>query len=343
MITPFLDSLYQKEKVMMLRLQHICLFIRLITVGIIVTSLLQGTLLCDTCVAEEAIQILKEEKTIVLTGEISKSLGAYEQHLRGAVEYLVCGRGGKEYESIIIVESSARDIHEAMLKLGVKKGTPPSYNEEQDKMISPKGTTVLLFVEWRANGETKRVRGEDLLYNVHTQKPMKHVAWIFSGSRMVPDLESEDEAATIPQAFMGNDIVALNHLDGSTLFQNPLPEAAEENTYKKNEKLLPPLGTPVKLTIQVNRKMQHYILISGRVQGVNFRYFTKQNATRLGIRGYVRNLPNGKVEVVAEGDKVTLDQFVTILWKGPPVARVEDVKVEQRPFGRKHTSFEVKY
>ena len=51
-----------------------------------------------------------------------------------------------------------------------------------------------------ANGETKRVRGEDLLYNMQTQKSMQHVAWIFSGSREIPDLDSEDEDAMIPQA-----------------------------------------------------------------------------------------------------------------------------------------------
>ena len=50
---------------------------------------------------------------------------------------------------------------------------------------------------------------------------------------------------------------------------------------------------------------------------------------KLGVHGYAKNLPNGKVEVVAEGDKATLAAFVKILWKGPPASRVEDVKVER--------------
>jgi acylphosphatase len=170
---------------------------------------------------------------------------------------------------------------------------------------------------------------------------MEPVAWIFSGSQMVYDLEKED--VMIPQAFMSNDIVALNHLDGSALFQNPLPEAAKENTYKKNEKLLPPLGTRVKLTIEVSQKMQLYILISGHVQGVGFRDFTRRQAMELGVRGYAKNLPNGKVEVVAEGDKVTLDRFVTVLRKGPPASHVDDVKIEERPFSGTYTTFEIKY
>ena len=70
-----------------------------------------------------------------------------------------------------------------MLKLSVERGTPPMYDEEKDEMIGAIGTSVVVFVEWEANGETKRVRAEDLLYNTQTQKPMQHIAWIFSGSR----------------------------------------------------------------------------------------------------------------------------------------------------------------
>ena len=291
--------------------------------------------------AEETLQILGDEQKIVLTGEISKALGTYDEHLQGAVEYLLCGPGGKEYESIIVLNSSAKEIHNAMLKLGVERGTPPMYDEEKDEMIGATGTGVLVFVGWESNGETKRVRGEDLLYNMQTQKSMQHVAWIFSGSREVPDLDSEDEDAMIPQAFIGNDIIALNYVDGSALFQSPI--LSEESPYKKNAETLPPLGTSVKVTIEVNQKMQRYILISGVVQGVGFRHFTRQNAMRLGIRGYAKNLPNGKVEVVAEGDKATLDEFVKILWKGPPASRVEDVKVEARPHSGEYTSFGVKY
>jgi acylphosphatase len=290
---------------------------------------------------EETLQIMGNEQKIVLAGEISKALGTYDEHLQGAVEYLLCGPGGKEYESIIVLNSSAQEIHDAMLKLGVKRGTPPMYDEEKDAMIGATGTRVLVFVEWESNGETKRVRGEDLLHNTQTQKPMQHVAWIFSGSREIPDLDSEDEEAMIPQAFIGNDIIALNYVDGSALFQSPIP--SEESPYKKNTETLPPLGTSVKVTIEVNSKMQRYILISGKVQGVGFRHFTRQNAMKLGVHGYAKNLPNGKVEVVAEGYKATLDKFLKILWKGPSASRVEDVKVEARPHSGEYTSFGVKY
>ena len=301
--------------------------------------------LCLVCITTsqgaETLQILEDEGKLVLTGEISKALGTYDEHLKGAVEYLLCGPGGKEYESIIVVNSSAEEVYDAMLKLGVERGSPPMYDEEKDEMIGAKGTSVRIFVEWTTNGATQQVRGEDLLYNTQTQKPMQHIEWIFSGSREIPDLDSEDEDAMIPQAFVGNDIIALNYIDGSALFQSPIP--AEESPYKKNADILPSLGTSVKVTIEVSQKMQRYILISGKVQGVGFRYFTQQNATKLGVHGYAKNLPNGKVEVVAEGDKATLDEFVKILWKGPPASRVEDVKVEARPHSGEYTAFGIKY
>ena len=289
------------------------------------------------------LQVMEQEKQIVLTGEISKALGEYDSHLQGAVEYLICGHDGKEYESIIVVDATAKDIHGALDKLGVKPGTPPGYDMETEEPTPPKGTTVVISVEWEDGNKTRKVRAEDLLFNVKTQKSMKHVAWIYSGSRIVPDLDSDDEDAMLPQAFMSNDIVALNHLDGSALFQNPLPEAAEGNLYKKNDDLLPPLGTPVKLTIEVNQKMQFYVRISGKVQGVGFRNFTQLNAKQLGVKGYAKNLANGQVEVVAEGDKTQLDALVALLRKGPRYANVDALEIDERPFTGKYKTFGIRY
>lgn len=89
--------------------------------------------------------------------------------------------------------------------------------------------------------------------------------------------------------------------------------------------------------------MQHLIIVSGRVQGVNFRYFTQQNAIRLGIRGYVKNLPDGGVEIVADGEKAAINQFVAILWKGPPAASVDAVNVAESPIGAEFTTFSIEF
>lgn len=72
-------------------------------------------------------------------------------------------------------------------------------------------------------------------------------------------------------------------------------------------------------------------LISGRVQGVGFRYFIQDIARREGLTGVVRNLPDGRVEAVAEGDDEALTRLESALRRGPSHARVTDVEVESIP------------
>ncbi len=71
-----------------------------------------------------------------------------------------------------------------------------------------------------------------------------------------------------------------------------------------------------------------HVLVSGRVTGVGFRYFVERWAARLRLTGWVRNLPDEGVEIVAEGDERALLEFVGRLKEGPPFARVEDLGVE---------------
>ena len=65
--------------------------------------------------------------------------------------------------------------------------------------------------------------------------------------------------------------------------------------------------------------------ISGRVQGVGFRFFVERTAAFEGLHGWVRNTADGRVEIAAEGDREALDRFERHLNHGPPAARVEHV------------------
>ncbi len=67
-------------------------------------------------------------------------------------------------------------------------------------------------------------------------------------------------------------------------------------------------------------------LVSGRVQGVFFRASTREQALKFGLSGYAKNLPDGRVEVLAEGDASALDALERWLHVGPPMARVESVE-----------------
>ncbi|HXH03079.1 MAG TPA: acylphosphatase [Candidatus Competibacteraceae bacterium] len=69
--------------------------------------------------------------------------------------------------------------------------------------------------------------------------------------------------------------------------------------------------------------------VSGRVQGVYYRAYTRQQALRLGVTGYARNLADGRVEVLAVGPQEAVLALRDWLWEGPPAARVTQVEWEQ--------------
>ena len=75
-------------------------------------------------------------------------------------------------------------------------------------------------------------------------------------------------------------------------------------------------------------------VISGRVQGVGFRWFAKDVAVREGVTGYVRNLPDGRVEALVEGDAESVTRVERLLRQGPPGARVQSVNtITEEPGG----------
>jgi acylphosphatase len=71
-----------------------------------------------------------------------------------------------------------------------------------------------------------------------------------------------------------------------------------------------------------------HVLVSGRVQGVGFRWFARRSAQTHGVRGWCANLSDGRVEIVAEGERAALEAFTAELRLGPPAARVERCTVE---------------
>mgnify|MGYP001160173701 CR=1 FL=1 len=73
------------------------------------------------------------------------------------------------------------------------------------------------------------------------------------------------------------------------------------------------------------------LFVSGRVQGVAFRWCAVEEATRLGLRGWVRNRRDGRVEALAEGSPAQVDAFQAWCRTGPPSARVERVEASEEP------------
>lgn len=83
--------------------------------------------------------------------------------------------------------------------------------------------------------------------------------------------------------------------------------------------------------------------ISGRVQGIWYRASTRETAESLGLSGWVRNLVDGRVEAVAEGDAVAIEQFLAWCREGPPGARVDVIEVVDEPPTLEKAGFYVRY
>jgi acylphosphatase len=83
------------------------------------------------------------------------------------------------------------------------------------------------------------------------------------------------------------------------------------------------------------------IKITGKVQGVGFRYFVLRQAQELGITGWVSNKPNGDVEALAQGEKADLEQFVAKVKEGPSFSRVEDVSLNWLNKAEQYFGFEI--
>lgn len=88
-------------------------------------------------------------------------------------------------------------------------------------------------------------------------------------------------------------------------------------------------------------KARAHVFVSGRVQGVFYRDHTRRWAISLGLTGWVRNLWDGRVEVLAEGEKERLEDLVARLKQGPPMSEVRDVEVNWEEFRDEFGDFRV--
>ena len=86
-----------------------------------------------------------------------------------------------------------------------------------------------------------------------------------------------------------------------------------------------------------------HVYISGRVQGVFFRAATQQAATDLNLTGWVRNMADGRVEAVFEGEDENVDKMIAWCHVGPPAARVQEVIANAEPYIGEFRDFSIKY
>jgi acylphosphatase len=85
------------------------------------------------------------------------------------------------------------------------------------------------------------------------------------------------------------------------------------------------------------------VLVTGRVQGVGYRYFTEDAANHFGLTGWVSNRFDRSVELEAQGEAADIDEFLARLRMGPPLAHVADLRVNDLPVEAGEKGFEVRY
>ena len=90
-------------------------------------------------------------------------------------------------------------------------------------------------------------------------------------------------------------------------------------------------------------KARAHLFIDGRVQGVFYRAFTREVAHSLALDGWVKNLRDGRVETVLEGEKKVIQQAIQKFYAGPPGARVSNIDIQWEQYTGKEVGFSVRY
>lgn len=289
--------------------------------------------------AEDTLKIDEKAATVSIAARVAEQ-GRYDV-LKGSIEYLLVSEGGKSYETVFVTKVTPRELSRAFLKVGAKSGRPATDG------APPRGTPFRISVEYRS-GDGKPARGPADAFILHKKsgKPLKPTNWIFTGSARAFDPETEKQ---VLQATITKSLIGLHYTDASPLIQNPRAEAKDENIYRTNVKTLPKPGTAVRLIFQrvplkdpKGRRRVH-VFLTGRVQGVGFRNFTRRQALRLGLIGWVMNLRDGRVEAVVEGPAEKVAALLEKIKRGPRGARVVEMKVADETPRGKFKTFRVLY
>jgi acylphosphatase len=293
---------------------------------------------CSAAVAGEKLVADEKAKTVAVAGAFAKQ-GTYDV-LKGAIEYLVVAKGGKEYESILVIEVTPDELHQALLRIGLEPGEPAKEGDP------PKGRGVRILAEYEADGKKVRRPADEFVVSKKTGKPLAPGPWAFTGSMKGFDPATNKESL---QAYMSRNIVGLHWLDATPLIQNPRAECEEQNIYTPNLAELPKPGTPAVVIFErvmpkaVEGAKRVHVFVIGRVQGVGFRAWTEREARMLKLTGWVKNLADGRVEAIIEGPPDKVAALLDKLKAGPRAAKVEKLDVKDEPAEGGFEGFDIRY
>jgi acylphosphatase len=281
------------------------------------------------CAEVAGLRILPDQRKIEIDGRVARQ-DVYAEQLKGVLEYIATCDGGKIYESLFVLQPKAEDILAACQQLGLVRGKA-ALDDGAGKHQMPEGQGVTLWVRWKVGDKEQLRRVEDFIRDAKTTETMPYCNWTYVGSEEVEDPATGKK---VPQVTVVKNIISLHHQDPGVLIQNPLPTATDQSKHHANKALLPKDGTSLTLIIEIPARgvaaagtVSIHAFVSGRVQGVGFREFTQRSAKQLKLSGWVKNLPDGRVELMAEGDEKTLAELEKAIRTGPRPAKVEKVEI----------------
>lgn len=166
--------------------------------------------------------------TVTVSGKINM--------FRGLIEYLAVAPEGKEHESLLTLDVRPLHLQVGLILLGLEPKGGLRY--QGDKQV-PKGDPVDIFVSWERGGRTVRVPATELVWDTLKKRPMDRNPWVFSGSAVDGKGFVADRELSLIATFR----------DPAAIVNNVLPSGAHDTVYKVNERIVPPLGTPVTVTV----------------------------------------------------------------------------------------------
>jgi len=165
----------------------------------------------------------------------------------GLIEYLLVNEKGKIHESLFATKVLPRDIHLALLLIGLKETANPNaplppmaidtpYLQSAPKL---KGTPVRLSVAWTHDEKRKEVPAEEWIFNLQTNRPMTPGPWTYNGSMVRDSVFLADQELSIVAVIT----------DPTALVNNPRKGYDNDEIWQVREKSVPPLDTPVEISI----------------------------------------------------------------------------------------------
>jgi len=167
-------------------------------------------------------------KTAVVAGKVNMQ--------RGLIEYLAVGLQGKRHESLLTVDVRPLHFQVALILLGLE---PRGGIGHQGDSAAPQGAPVDVSVSWQRAGRRVRVPASDLVWDVDRKAPLARDAWVFSGSRT----DKRGFAADFEESLIAT------YRDPAAILNNALPSGTDDTALKVNERIAPPIGTPVTLIL----------------------------------------------------------------------------------------------